>query len=74
VRLDAFLDVSGEIVIHGGVRCARPQILDDFRDYAAYRFRWFNDGHSAVTPFDYDLAALPDFGQHTDNILHDIGF
>ena len=73
MRLYAFLDVTGKLVIHGCVRSARFEIRNHVRDHAPSGLRRFDDRHRTVALLNDNLAALPDFSQHSDDVLDHIG-
>lgn len=75
VRLNAFLDIVGEVVIREGVRSARFQIRDHFRDHAARGLRLFPDGHKPVIfTFNDDLSYPLDVFEYGTNIVTKFAF
>jgi len=72
VRFDAFLDVTGEIIVYNCLRSPRFEVGNDFRDRAARRPRWSYDRDGPVILFNDDLDALLHFFQHRVEVASDL--
>ena len=74
LRLDPFLDIAGEVVIHYGGRSPGLQIGDYVGDHPAGRLGRFDHSDGAVPLLNDNLAALPDLSHDIGDIVHQFGF
>jgi hypothetical protein len=72
MRLDAFFNIAGEVIIHNSIRSARLEIGHDFRDHAALHWGSFQDGNGSAVLFDDDFHALPDLLEHSVQVSREL--